>query len=643
MRKPTMPGLYIVFEGCDGVGKTTQIQLLSKTLTDAGQTVQVLQEPDAQSRLTADALYASPSNMPTNKSEILLHNAARTLSLDTIMASRDAGCVCLVERNYLSTLATHYYAQDNPTSYDTINEIIAFAVGDREPDLTIILDAPADVLVSRMTSTPVAGYARTPDMHTLEKVRAGYLIEAKRRNLPVVFTNDTPQEAFQRIWQLVLEAFSKPRAHSPAYATPPIAPPIQQLQAGSDLRSQAYPQVAPQAGPNTVIKDVSTLLLPYLTKHGVSTDIKAVNYAEKDKHGQYKYYTPSTLSKEVRTKYIEHMDILFANYGHIVKAITAHLQKTSNTADTNQSIVADKQALRIARNILPLAAKCTLSTSPSKQGLEDIVVGLLSSNSQEAKAWGRRILKQVTEQTKSDIVDSLVEYRTKSRKTVRDLAITMVSQHYGEATSPVTLTNLFPRNELDLVPYMLYEHSTRGERDIVADVTELSYTHKADTFVAYIGDRQSKKQLPGIALERAQYSWDFLCEWDVFERIRQHAASDCSWQRFTPRYGYDIPELVESAGVADTYLDSFDRSLELCSLLEQHGYDEEAQYAVMRGHKTRWKMTMNGLELIRFIEVYTSPNEPVACRALAKQMYDKLAEVHPLLSEHIIFTDKNKP
>ena len=47
-----------------------------------------------------------------------------------------------VDRNYLTTLAIQYYGRGDVPDYDTINNIISFAVNGVEPDLTIVMDAP---------------------------------------------------------------------------------------------------------------------------------------------------------------------------------------------------------------------------------------------------------------------------------------------------------------------------------------------------------------------------------------------------------------------------------------------------------------------------------------------------------------------
>lgn len=142
-------GKYIVLEGAEGVGKTTQLKILAKYLQSTGIAVRLLREPDSQSDLTARTirhLTQSPQYPMNTRTEVLLYNAARAQSLQVIKESIEQGVTCLVDRSYLTTLAVQYYGRGDVPEYDTINNIISFAVGDMEPDLTVILDAPVEYL-----------------------------------------------------------------------------------------------------------------------------------------------------------------------------------------------------------------------------------------------------------------------------------------------------------------------------------------------------------------------------------------------------------------------------------------------------------------------------------------------------------------
>src|SRR5476649_2127829 len=199
-------GKYIVIEGPEGVGKTTQLLELARRLQAAGLPVRMLREPDSQSDLTARAirqLTQDPRYPMNTRTEVLLYNAARSQSLQVIRQSIEHGVTCLVDRNYLTTLAIQYYGRGDVPDYQTINTIINFAVGGVEPDLCIVLDAPVNVLRERLADRYSGERFDNLDDAFLERVRAGYLWEAKQRNLPVIFATDEPNVVADSIWKLV--------------------------------------------------------------------------------------------------------------------------------------------------------------------------------------------------------------------------------------------------------------------------------------------------------------------------------------------------------------------------------------------------------------------------------------------------------
>src|SRR3954469_6491520 len=170
-------GKYIVLEGPEGVGKTTQIQELARRLQAAGLPVRTLREPDSQSDLTARALrqLTQDPRYPMNtNTEVLLYNAARSQSLQVIKQSVEQGIVCIVDRNYLTTLAIQYYGRGDVPDYDTINSIINFAVADMQPDVTIVLDAPVQDLKKRAEDRNAGERFDNLEVEFLERVRAGY-------------------------------------------------------------------------------------------------------------------------------------------------------------------------------------------------------------------------------------------------------------------------------------------------------------------------------------------------------------------------------------------------------------------------------------------------------------------------------------
>src|SRR5690348_17314417 len=219
-------GRYIVLEGPEGVGKTTQLLELARRLQAADLPVRMLREPDSQSDLTARAirqLTQDPRYPMNTNTEVLLYNAARSQSLQVIKHSVEQGIVCVVDRNYLTTLAVQYYGRGDVPDYETINKIITFAVNGVEPDLCIVLDAPVPTLVERAKGRGAGERFDNLDAAFLERVRTGYLVEAKQRGLPVVFADETSEQVADTIWKYAAQTLAERTPAKTAAVTVPQA------------------------------------------------------------------------------------------------------------------------------------------------------------------------------------------------------------------------------------------------------------------------------------------------------------------------------------------------------------------------------------------------------------------------------------
>jgi thymidylate synthase ThyX len=103
--------------------------------------------------------------------------------------------------------------------------------------------------------------------------------------------------------------------------------------------------------------------------------------------------------------------------------------------------------------------------------------------------------------------------------------------------------------------------------------------------------------------------------------------------------GMRCPILSRRLDFQNLFEACFDLSLGLYSELQSSGYDLEAQYATLLGHRMRWKITYNAREAFHFHELRTSPQGHPGYRKLVLQMHEKLAQVHPLMAEAMKFVN----
>lgn len=207
---------FITFEGSDGCGKTTQVQLLANRLDIAGIPFLVTREPGgtAIGETIRELLqFASQSAGMTPEAELLLFEASRAqLVRELIKPALERGECVIADRFFDST--TVYQGVARKLDKKTVRQLNAFAMGDTVPDITFFIDVDLKTARARMK-----GWRRPDRMEQeadefYEKVRDGYLEHAKwQKDRIVVIEGWKSQEEIQNeIWETLLSRFSTLKA-----------------------------------------------------------------------------------------------------------------------------------------------------------------------------------------------------------------------------------------------------------------------------------------------------------------------------------------------------------------------------------------------------------------------------------------------
>jgi thymidylate kinase/thymidylate synthase ThyX len=412
-------------------------------------------------------------------------------------------------------------------------------------------------------------------------------------------------------------------------------------------------------GQHVVVENASNLLTKKLEWGRLAAYLEQstryIYFDQKDANGHYKYFTPTTLSAPIKKQYEAALDAIFELYSSMVHALTTYVRETSHTPKSEQDVAwqgaTRAQACDAIRTVLPVATKSTVGVYASGQALESLIMHLLSDELQEARDTGAQLLEQcrkviptfLERADKPDRGGAAIAYRATTYKRTQALAKSLLPEQSDPSTAAVTLTSIWPRNELDLVPDMLYEHSQLSLKDIEKTVAEWSYDKKVEVFESYMGERLNRRHRPGRALEKAHYSWDLVCDYGIFRDLQRHRmVDDMEWQQLTPYLGFEVPKLVIDAGLSDSFEQCFALSRELYELLINAGHELEAQYATLLGHKMRWKVTYNAREAFHLHELRTTPQGHPGYRKLVLAMHEVLGQHHPLLASAMRFVNQDE-
>ncbi len=413
-------------------------------------------------------------------------------------------------------------------------------------------------------------------------------------------------------------------------------------------------------GAHFVVENASNLLTKQLEWGRLASYLEQstryIYFDQKDKDGRYKYVVPEQFDAKTKRNYQQKMDDIFDLYSEMVHKATDYIRKSSTVPKKEQDgawkAATRAQACDAIRPVLPVATKATVGIYGSGQAIESMIMRLRASESQEARETGNAILKETRKiiptflerADKPERGGATTAYLANTRDAIKEFAKENLNESYGKSDeASVVLRSYSPRNELDTVPYMLYEHSSMSLRDIETQVDDWTIDKKIDAFRAYMGERLNRRHRPGRALEIPHYTWDLICDYGIFRDLQRHRMVDnLTWQQLTPRYGFDIPQIVEDAGLTDLFERCFGISVELYGELQAAGYGYEAQYATLLGHKMRWTITYNARQAFHLHELRTTPQGHPGYRKLVGEMHRKLAEVHPLTAEAMQFVSEDE-
>ena len=210
-----MKGKFIVIEGIDGCGKTTQIDELSKWLPNSGLLKQdskliTTREPGGSllgKKLRGLILDNNKNNKPSSLAELLLYSADRAEHVSKIIspALKNNHWV-LSDRFSDSTLAYQGYGRN--INLEIIKNIESIVCQGEYPDLTFFLEISPEESISRRKNE-IPDRIESEGIKFLEKVNEGFKLIAKEKNWKVISASQNIQTISYQIRETILNNFSK--------------------------------------------------------------------------------------------------------------------------------------------------------------------------------------------------------------------------------------------------------------------------------------------------------------------------------------------------------------------------------------------------------------------------------------------------
>ena len=204
-----MKGMFITFEGIDGCGKSTQIELFHKKLLEDGYDVELLREAGGTiiSEKIRQIILDKKNSSISIKTELLLFEAARAQIVNEIIKPLlTEGKIVICDRFIDSSVAYQGYGRE--LGFNIVDELNKFAIEETYPDITYLFDLDPKTASSRLSTRKKENdRLDNESMDFISKVRQGYLEIADRNSdrIKVLDANKNISELSLEVYKIFKE------------------------------------------------------------------------------------------------------------------------------------------------------------------------------------------------------------------------------------------------------------------------------------------------------------------------------------------------------------------------------------------------------------------------------------------------------
>ncbi|MBI1842730.1 MAG: dTMP kinase [Verrucomicrobia bacterium] len=210
------PGRFITFEGTEGGGKSTQIQILAERLKSEGRVARCVREPGGTAlgeEVRSILKHGFHGHPMTAESELMLMNACRAqLVREVIRPAIAAGEIVLCDRFADSTVAYQGFGRE--MGWERVRPVIDLAVGATWPHRTILLSVPVEVSEARRASRGSDASGRRDrfeeeDRAFFHRVEAGFraVADADPHRVRVINATREVEAVAVEVWSHVRDLF----------------------------------------------------------------------------------------------------------------------------------------------------------------------------------------------------------------------------------------------------------------------------------------------------------------------------------------------------------------------------------------------------------------------------------------------------
>lgn len=376
-----------------------------------------------------------------------------------------------------------------------------------------------------------------------------------------------------------------------------------------------------------------------------------VLYDERDAKGRFRYLREPAImaSPFLASRYEETMDFVFNTYCRLIEPMQGYFRLRKPLESAEYGIRADRGKMRYIdcrddaerndfertwrldirsktcdtiRILLPAATLTNVGMHSNGHVFEHMLRRLYASNLAELQ-----VLAAQAHQALNTVIPRYVQrakrepYLTVTAHRMQKLADELLM---GISPCEASAVDLLPSgysraHQLALMLFPYAQHPMRQLADIVSRLSPEARRRIEDT---YLGERKSRRDRPGRALEYGQrWNIELVIDFGIFRDLHRHRMLTQERQLFTTRLGFSaVPEEIVEAGYANDVLTCAKRVAELYEAVRTGLGPEIAQYPVLFGFNARCFFGMSDREAQHLLELRTSPQGHRSYRRVCQQI-----------------------
>ena len=377
-----------------------------------------------------------------------------------------------------------------------------------------------------------------------------------------------------------------------------------------------------------------------------------VSFSDKDS-GRYRYYRdPKLMDSDHAELYVKACDHLFDCYVRLCEPVWAHVRKLlpreEGTSEAAYERSVKARGYDLIRGLLPASTQTNMGIFGNGRFFETLIRKLHLDPLEENRDLGQAAFEEL-----SKVIPSFIRRADRNNNRFQEfedytnfknsLMQAFHSKQISDDPAPpqemdVQLIEYDQDAEDRMLAALLFPFGHGSLQEFTEQLKNLPDSEKKRLIHEYAELRQNRRHKPGRGIEMPFYTFDIVGDYGIYRDLQRHRMLTQERQLLSTRYGFEKPEEIEEAGLGEIYDEAMFQAAEAFDQL-QKDFPFEAQYVVPMGYRIRWFMKINLRSLSWMTELRSVPQGHTGYRRIAQQMYLRVRDVHPTLSELMKFVD----